>query len=204
MAKKTDLQRGAILRWAGLLALPLLCVIACAGTNPAKAQSAQVEFIVQSLLPKEAPPTSRSWGAKKKTRSFDIKSRGIDIKGPLPKDLDLPSVDMTVNFEYDSARLTNDGILILNALGQALNDNRLRQMDFQIAGHTDGRGTFEYNQDLSERRANTVVWHLSSFYNIASGRLSAIGYGKTQLLNPTYPEDPINRRVQIINLAPLF
>jgi outer membrane protein OmpA-like peptidoglycan-associated protein len=110
---------------------------------------------------------------------------------------------MTINFEFDSARLTNDGMLSLRALGQALSDKRLSGMQFQIAGHTDDVGTEEYNQQLSEHRAQAVVTHLVNFYGISADRLKAVGYGKTRLLDTKDPKDPINRRVEIINLAPL-
>lgn len=191
----------------GKACLPLvlfLSFIALMPIQQAAAQQVEAEEIVRGLLPKEAPPSDRSWGAAKKTRAFDARKRGINVKGALPKDLDLPSVSMTVNFEYDSARLTNDGILALYALADALRDRRLQGMQFQIAGHTDGRGSYGYNQGLSERRAITVVEHLTNYHDISRQRLIAIGYGETRLLNEAYPEDSINRRVEIINVAPLF
>lgn len=175
-----------------LLALGIaLCVFAGFGQSFAQTATS----IVEQLLPEKTGPVTRSM-AKSLTR-------GIDIEGELPPELDLPSVSLVVNFEFDSARLTNDGMLTLKTLGQALSDKRLAGMQFQIAGHTDDVGTPQYNQELSERRAKAVVVHLTSFYGIAADRLKPVGYGKTRLVVPNDPKNAANRRVEIINLAPL-
>ena len=161
----------------------------------AHADSLTASDIVEALLPEKAGPVSRSMSK--------TVTRGINIEGELPPELDLPTIDLTINFEFDSARLTTDGMLTLRTLGQALADKRLVGMQFQVAGHTDDVGTPEYNQDLSERRAKAVVTHLVSFYGIAADRLKPVGYGKTRLVVPNDPKNAANRRVQIINLAPL-
>lgn len=179
-----------------VLATGLLLVLSAVGArNVANAGQLTASAIVEALLPEKAGPVTRSM-AKSVTR-------GIDIEGELPPELDLPSISLTINFEFDSARLTNDGMLTLRVLGQALADKRLAGMQFQIAGHTDDVGTPQYNQDLSERRAKAVVTHLVSFYGIGPDRLKAVGYGETRLVDKSDPKDPVNRRVEIINLAPL-
>ena len=174
-----------------LLATSLVTVLHC----DARAGSVSASAIVEALLPEKAGPVTRSM-AKSVTR-------GINIEGELPPELDLPSISLTINFEFDSARLTNDGMLTLRTLGEALADKRLQGMQFQIAGHTDDVGTPEYNQDLSERRAKAVVTHLVSFYGIAADRLKPVGYGKSRLVDTANPKSALNRRVEIINLAPL-
>lgn len=177
--------------WLALFVLASFGPAAC----PAFAGPASPEEIVQALLPEKAGPATRSM-----TKAA---TRGINIEGELPPELDLPAISLTVNFDFNSARLTNDGIITLKALGQALADKRLAGMQFQIAGHTDDVGTAEYNQRLSERRAQAVATHLTSFYGIAADRLKAVGYGKTRLAVPNDPKAAANRRVEIINLAPL-
>ena len=72
-------------------------------------------------------------------------------------------------------------------------DNR-----FQIAGHTDSDGDDAYNQNLSERRAGTVIQWLID--NGADGnRLSGVGYGESQPAAPNDTESgkALNRRVQL-------
>ena len=112
-----------------------------------------------------------------------------------------PSVDLAVNFEFNSARLTTDAALTLDQLGRALNDPALASSRFQVAGHTDGVGGDAFNQTLSERRAAAVKDYLVVHHRIAVGRLDAAGYGKSRLLDPAHPDAAANRRVQVTNIG---
>ena len=112
-----------------------------------------------------------------------------------------PTISLRINFDFDSAKLQNDGIIQSEKLGVALRDPRLASYRFEIAGHTDAVGTVEYNQKLSEARAKAVVEYLVKNYQISPGRLSPIGYGKNRLLDQSRPTDGINRRVQITNIG---
>jgi len=64
----------------------------------------------------------------------------------------------TVNFEFDSAELTTKAKNNLDKLISVFNANLDTNID--IYGHTDSKGSGEYNQKLSERRANSVVSYL--------------------------------------------
>lgn len=66
-------------------------------------------------------------------------------------------------------------------------------------GHTDAKGSADYNQKLSERRAEAVRQYLIAQFALDKSRLTAKGFGKTRLLDPTKPEDGVNRRVQVLN-----
>ncbi len=114
----------------------------------------------------------------------------------------LPSVDMEVYFAYDSAAITPNAYGSLYTLGQALSDPRLSGQTFLIAGHTDASGSDIYNQTLSERRAWSVKNFLVSTFDIDPGSLIAVGYGEEQLKDWHHPDSGINRRVQLVNLAP--
>lgn len=114
---------------------------------------------------------------------------------------DGPSINIKVYFEFDSAILRSDTKGILNDLGSALISAELSQYRFEIAGHTDGVGTNQYNQNLSEFRAKAVEDYLVNEFGIDSGRLDTIGYGEERLLEPTNPEGDINRRVQVTRLG---
>ena len=172
-----------------------LAFVLAFSTRPVLADPLPVEAIVQALLPERAGPVTRSM-----SRST---TRGISIEGELPPELDLPRISLVVNFEFDSARLTNDGFITLQALALALRDERLSGMVFQVGGHTDDVGTPQYNQELSLRRARAVAEHLSNFYEISPDRLKPVGYGETQLAVPGDPKAAANRRVEIINTQPL-
>jgi outer membrane protein OmpA-like peptidoglycan-associated protein len=68
-----------------------------------------------------------------------------------------------------------------------------------IEGHTDDRGTQEYNRTLSARRAQTVAAWLSR-HGIEGSRLQTVGYGKTKPMVPNTSEEnrARNRRVEIV------
>jgi outer membrane protein OmpA-like peptidoglycan-associated protein len=88
----------------------------------------------------------------------------------------------------------------VQALGKALTDVNLRGSTFVVAGHTDAIGSEAYNQDLSERRADTIKRYLMDKFGIAGTDLVTVGYGKTKPKDPNAPLDPINRRVQVVNM----
>lgn len=165
---------------------------------PASAQTVTSQEIVKALLPNGGQGQSRSM-RKPEPHPF----RGINIQGQLPPEAELPRINLTVNFEFDSASLTNDGILTLQALGEALQDRRLRNMRFQIAGHTDLRGAAAYNLNLSQRRAMMVAEFLATAYGIPREQLVPVGYGESRPVDPYNPESGRNRRVEIINVQPL-
>ena len=114
----------------------------------------------------------------------------------------LPSVDMEVYFAYDSADISPSAYGSLFTLGQALSDPRLRGQTFLIAGHTDASGSDSYNQMLSERRAWSVKNFLVTTFDLDPQSLIAVGYGEEQPKDWRDPFAGVNRRVQLVNLAP--
>lgn len=135
----------------------------------------------------------------KKTRQITVQERAEVAK--FVKENDLPSIDLEVYFEYDSAAITPTAQPKLSTLGQALSDERLKGKTFLIAGHTDARGSDAYNQSLSEKRAEAVKQFLTSSSGVDVSSLVAIGYGEEQLKNPSAPEADENRRVQVVTLG---
>lgn len=114
-----------------------------------------------------------------------------------------PAVNLTVNFATGSAELTPDAMRTLDELGRALASKDLAGYRFRIEGHTDTVGTRDYNQALSERRAEAVVDYVAKKYGLDAARLQAVGVGETGLLVQTPPQtpEPRNRRVQVVNLG---
>jgi outer membrane protein OmpA-like peptidoglycan-associated protein len=134
------------------------------------------------------------------TKTLSREFRGVTVT-PGPGGTDPLSVNLYVNFAYDSADLTSDARITLDRLGQALVDDRLKPLSFMIEGHTDAKGGVAYNQTLSEQRAHAVQRYLIENFGIAESRLVAHGFGKSRLLDPARPEDGVNRRVQVVNLT---
>ncbi|MEM6824511.1 MAG: OmpA family protein [Pseudomonadota bacterium] len=171
-------------------------LFACLGASPSFAQGFQdSQAILQQLMPQNAGPMVRSM--------TPVAKRGINIQGPLPPNVDLPTSNLTINFELGSARLTVDGMLALRSLAKALLHPNMAATTFQVAGHTDGRGDPVMNQALSERRAQAVVEFLTVHFEVPANQLIPVGYGITRPMDPTNIMNPLNRRVEIINLQPL-
>jgi outer membrane protein OmpA-like peptidoglycan-associated protein len=124
-------------------------------------------------------------------------SRGLEL---VPK-ADIASIE--VEFDVNSAVLTPESEKTLDTLGQALNSQALKPCCFEIDGYTDSTGGIEYNQRLSEERAQSVIDYLSSHEGIEETRMMPKGYGKTHAIasNGTEEGRQKNRRVQVVNLG---
>jgi len=104
-----------------------------------------------------------------------------------------------VHFDFDKSTLRPEAIVILNNAAALLDTHE--RVVVEVAGHTDSTGTEEYNQGLSERRANAVRDYLVS-KGIKATRLTARGYGELQPVesNSTSEGRQANRRVELIVL----
>jgi len=101
-----------------------------------------------------------------------------------------------LNFAFDSAKLAPNAADVLEPVLKAL--ARYPNARFEIAGHTDSKGTNAYNQSLSERRAAAVVAQLVAM-GVDAERLESKGYGESEPAssNETDNGRAKNRRVEI-------
>src|SRR6202048_3204203 len=132
----------------------------------------------------------------RKTRSLSLGEREEIAEIASTK----PNIDLDIQFDYNSAEISTTSMPSVQALGKALSDANLKGSTFVVAGHTDAIGSEAYNQDLSERRADTIKRYLGEKYGINGTDLVTVGYGKTKPKDPNAPMDPINRRVQVVNM----
>jgi outer membrane protein OmpA-like peptidoglycan-associated protein len=114
---------------------------------------------------------------------------------------DKPNIDLEITFDYNSADISAKSLRAVQALGKALSNPDLKGSTFVVAGHTDAVGGEAYNQDLSERRADSIKRYLTEKFGIAGTDLVTVGYGKSKPKDPANPMDPTNRRVQVVNMA---
>ena len=112
---------------------------------------------------------------------------------------DKPKIDLEINFDYNSDRISAKSLPSVQALGRALANPDLKGSTFIVAGHTDAVGSDTYNQDLSERRADSIKRYLVEKSGIPAADLVTVGYGKTKLKDPDHPLAEVNRRVQVVN-----
>jgi outer membrane protein OmpA-like peptidoglycan-associated protein len=110
-----------------------------------------------------------------------------------------PNIDLEITFDYNSADISQKSLPSVQALGRALASPDLKGSTFIVAGHTDAAGGEAYNQDLSERRADSIKRYLVDKYSIAGADLVTVGYGKSKLKDPSQPLAEVNRRVQVVN-----
>jgi OOP family OmpA-OmpF porin len=99
-----------------------------------------------------------------------------------------------VNFAFDKADLLPDSYPVLDDAVKLLNDKS--GVNVEIEGYCDYIGTVDYNQKLSEERAQTVKNYLVS-KGIAKNRLTTVGYGKSNPIadNKTDEGRAMNRRI---------
>lgn len=111
-----------------------------------------------------------------------------------------PSLDLRIHFDFDSSKLNAAGTAQTDELGKALTDPAFGGKSFLLIGHTDSRSTDAYNQDLSERRAETVKAYLVGNFELEATRIRTEGHGEQELLYPGKNEEEhaLNRRVEVI------
>jgi outer membrane protein OmpA-like peptidoglycan-associated protein len=178
---------GISMRFASQFTLLVLAVAYCAPPVAA----AEKELTEDQMLCQLDP----------NNRTCTTHKRGLIISGgDITKNWAPNTVNLTINFEFDSAILQTDAYINLKKLCAVL--QRLEGQQFMIGGHTDSKGSSAYNQALSERRAMVVRDYLIRRCNIPAANLSAQGFGKTLPLFPNDPEADANRRVEVRNLKP--
>lgn len=156
----------------------------------------------QKCDPATATMRTRSIGGKGAVRRPDPRTesgrRSLELDA---KTRSLPTADVEVYFPFNSAELVPETRRTLDEMAQALKRAELATSDFALVGHTDAKGTDDYNQSLSERRANAVRQYLATAGRIEDDRLSSWGRGKSELKKPSDPFSGENRRVQLINVG---
>src|SRR5215469_3728364 len=106
-----------------------------------------------------------------------------------------------ITFKTDSAEIDPSFYKVLNSVNIVV--KKYNKTVVEVAGHTDSTGSPEYNQKLSERRANSVAQYLEG-QGLASNRVVTIGAGETRPVadNSTPEGRQANRRVEL-TLTPL-
>lgn len=159
----------------------LLPALLLAFAWPAAAQDLSEEEMLKALMPKPQAPVTRG-------------VRGTPIRAS-----DEGKLELSVQFEYASARITPESAAMLKRLAAAMKSAALGERHFRIEGHTDATGSVPGNLRLSARRAESVR-HFLAEAGVDEARLSAIGLGSAVLANREDPAAAVNRRVAILSL----
>ena len=124
-----------------------------------------------------------------------LKTRGM--RNLTPEVREKPTVDLSIQFEFDSAKILPESKPLLDNLAKAINSNELRGYAFIVEAYTESVGLPAYNLRLSDQRATAVLNYLASTGAVSRARLKAIGKGSSDLLVPDKPDAAENRRVRI-------
>lgn len=105
-----------------------------------------------------------------------------------------------IHFEFDKSNITAQAAFELDKLVEVM--QKYPEMQIQVYGHTDNRGSDRYNQQLSERRAKSTVQYVIS-KGIDASRISGEGKGESEPAvdcapNCTEEQHQMNRRSQFI------
>jgi len=123
---------------------------------------------------------------------------------PLSEQLgNLAQLTIAIQFDFNSARIRPNSFRAVGLMADALYHPYLQGYCFLIVGHTDAKGSREYNLKLSQQRADAIREALINPFGINSARIEAVGLGEEQLLNRSNPDAAENRRVQLINIGKL-
>jgi len=121
-------------------------------------------------------------------------------KGPLGSGTAIRMPDDQL-FQYDSAELQSTSTEQLQKLGMLIKRNP--KGTFSIEGYTDSFGSYEYNLDLSQRRADGVKNYLVSAMGINPAQIQSRGYGATKfLVQPRAIFDPTVEAMEIRRQQP--
>ena len=204
----------SFVRFSGLKAITICAALSMTGGLAFAGDNVSSDQIIHALQPKpltrglsvDVPKVDPAIKAKevsfvtsirnRKTRSLSLGEREEIAESAATK----PKIDLEIHFDFNSAEISKELMPAVQALGDALSDAKLRGSTFVVAGHTDGVGGEQFNQELSERRADTIKHYLVDHYHLTSGDLVTVGYGKTKLKNSADPSDGVNRRVQVVNM----
>lgn len=195
------------MKWNFLLATSLASVIAASVSFSVHAEN-KVDFtdekpdaqqLIDALKIKQSSRSKKTRGSSKRGLAVTSQVKETDSQ-VIPA---TNSVDLTVQFEFGSSKLTKDAKETLNQLGEALLSSALIKDRFKVIGHTDSVGDNDFNYKLSVERAKQVVYYLAYKFDIASDRLLTEGKGESEPAVSSDPESAKNRRVEVINLGNL-
>ncbi|MCX5496610.1 OmpA family protein [Kaistia dalseonensis] len=189
------------LRTAGMaLAVSLLAL-----AGPASAQTMLTsDQIAQSLqnVTSDAPVISAAVlqaMALQHMKQFPGES---GVTQPLPVKLDsLAQINIQIQFQLNSAIIKPESYAAVGSMADAIHNPILGGYKFLVVGNTDTTGNRADNMKLSQARADAIVEALTTTFNVDPRRLEAVGLGEESLLDTANPKDPINRRVQLINVG---
>jgi peptidoglycan-associated lipoprotein len=166
----------------GLIAIMVAFVAACATTQ-------------EEAMP-EAEPRVDTRDTRPAPEAIEAPGIGAFVGSPLDDPSSLLS-KRVIYFDFDRAEIKPEFRDIIRAHAEYLTNNSRTRI--VLEGHTDERGTREYNMGLGERRANAVRSMLT-LQGVSSNQIETVSYGEERPVALGHDEESwrLNRRVEIV------
>ena len=192
-----------------MLALSLIgCTGLEAGNGGYTAGGAAVGALAGQIIGKDTKGTligaavgsllGMGWGAYRDNQERELKNRLQGTQAEVRRDGNALVINLPggVTFASDSANISSDFYSALNGIAQTLNN--YPETRIQVNGYTDSTGGSAHNQDLSQRRANSVAQYFIA-QGVSADRISANGFGSSNPIasNSTPEGRQANRRVEV-------
>jgi peptidoglycan-associated lipoprotein len=170
-----------------------LAMTGCANRKPAT--SATTTTTAGSNTGAGTGASSTGLGNNGDINSSGMNGSGANGNGPMDA-VRQALAARVVHFDYDSSDLSQTDLATLNAHARYLSQNNGARVT--LTGHTDERGTREYNMALGERRAKSVQAFLVT-NGARNEQIDTVSYGKEQPVNEGHNDAAWaeNRRVEI-------
>ena len=170
--------------------LTLVAAASLAACSSVKLDDAPVESRTGSAVVAGNQNAARDAAASSQTRVAPVDATGGSMAG-------LGNIPRVVYFDYDSYVVKDEFRPVVEANAKVLSTNPARKMAVQ--GHTDDRGSSEYNLALGQRRAEAVVKSLT-LMGAKPAQLEATSFGKERPAVPGETEEAWakNRRAELM------
>ncbi|MCH8537628.1 MAG: peptidoglycan-associated lipoprotein Pal [Alkalimonas sp.] len=155
-----------------LIALPLLTLAACSSTSQTSATDAEAEAARQAQQERDAVQVERA----QPTLTPEERVR---------QQMESLRQESTIYFDFDRATIRQEFVETLRAHASFLQSNP--SVRVTIEGHTDERGTPEYNIALGERRAQAVVQYMQNL-GVSSNQMRTVSYGEERPIDMSRTE----------------
>ncbi|MCX5517419.1 OmpA family protein [Kaistia defluvii] len=192
------------IRNTSLLSLAVAGMLA-GGLSSANAQTAlSGDQIVQTMgsAARAAPPGLTAALIRQAVQQHMIDNPGMPITWkPLELLDNLAQIDVQIQFALNSAIIRPESYSTIGSMADALHHPILGGYKFVVTGNTDTTGNRKDNLALSQARADAVVEALTTTFSVDPSRVEAVGLGEEALEDVKNPKNPINRRVQLINIG---
>ncbi|MFI5411974.1 OmpA family protein [Kaistia sp. UC242_56] len=192
------------IRNTSLLSLAVVGMLA-GGLTSAGAQTAlSGDQIVQTMgsAARAAPPGLSAALIRQAVQQHMIDNPGMPITWkPLELLDNLAQIDVQIQFALNSAIIRPESYSTIGSIADALHHPILGGYKFVVTGNTDTTGNRKDNLALSQARADAVVEALTTTFSVDPARVEAVGLGEEALEDVKNPKNPINRRVQLINIG---